>query len=95
MVHKNSMIAIKDIRKSGRAELRKKAITRIFSNGGEYTDRDVLHILFPSSDNMNNVRPRITELICDGILENTYDMRDNITGRPVRVCRIKDLKSEV
>ena len=87
------MDAIKHIRYTGIAENRKKAIMSVFEDDGEYTDRDVLNRLFPGSDNINNVQPRISELLTDGELEYIYDTRDKLTNRPVRVCRIKNLPS--
>jgi len=52
------------------------------------TDREVMMALH--FGDMNSVRPRITELVKDGLLEEHSSVEDMTTGRPVRRLRIRD-----
>lgn len=54
------------------------------------TDRDICQRL--GFSDMNAVRPRITELVRDGIIEEVADRIDSATGRPVRVVRLASRK---
>jgi hypothetical protein len=53
------------------------------------TDREIKENL--GFQDMNSVRPRITELITDhDLLKECGTVTDNLTNRPVRLVRIKD-----
>ncbi len=52
--------------------------------GRPMTDREIKDWL--ELDDMNNVRPRITELLQDGELTKSGDIIDTKTGKPVRQC---------
>ena len=54
----------------------------------EGTDRQVLMHL--GLTDMNQVRPRITNLIDLGVIEHFADTRCTVTGKTVRVVRLKD-----
>ena len=56
---------------------------------GPSTDREVLDRLFPGGD-MNMVRPRISELLDMGELEEVGKATDATTGMTVRVVDLKD-----
>ena len=48
------------------------------------TDRQILEDLYPGSDDMNRVRPRITELIRERRLVEDMEIEDPKTGERVR-----------
>lgn len=50
-----------------------------------HTDREVKDALFGCAADMNRVRPRITELIEIGMLRQTGQAKDHLTGKTVRV----------
>lgn len=54
---------------------------------GSTTDRMIKDRL--GYRDMNSVRPRISELIKNGLVEECGNMRDNVTGKTVRIVRIK------
>jgi predicted transcriptional regulator len=65
---------------------REQQILSAFAGIGIATDRDICNLLgFPD---LNAVRPRITELIRDGVIEETGSQQCLITKKTVRVCRI-------
>ena len=59
---------------------------------GPYTDRQVLNAIDPFSDDLNAVRPRISELIKHGILEECGSKKES--GRTVRLCRVAEKQKE-
>jgi hypothetical protein len=81
-IHRNSLSAYAVLKKTDRYEAIMKAYESIKS---PLTDRDVKEILgFPD---MNNVRPRITELIDQGKLKEVGTELDLVTNTRVRICR--------
>jgi len=85
MIHENSRQAIKEITTSGERKNRAEQILDIFKEYGfPMTDRGVLMRLFPGSDNLNLVRPRITELINKGQLQEVGNVMDFKTQKQVR-----------
>jgi len=84
MMHENSLEAFHSLDK----ETRRRKILEVFKARGPMTDRLVcLNLGFSE---MNAVRPRITEMVKDNILEEITKTKDAITGRTVRVCQIMD-----
>lgn len=70
MIHKNSKEAYKIIMESGRKESRHRFIIKILTSVEQpLTDYTILQYYKKDSDNLNLVRPRITELHNDGILQ--------------------------
>lgn len=59
------------------------------------TDRECRDGLFGEHTDMNTVRPRITELIGDGLLEESGRVPDSLTGHSVRVVRVTRRGMEV
>lgn len=53
-----------------------------------FTDRQALNRLYPGSNDMNMVRPRITELIESGELIERGSVQCPVTGKSVRECKI-------
>lgn len=88
-VHFNSMEAYH----MGRHELfsrRQRAILGALEDIGSGSDREICnHLKLPD---MNAVRPRITEMIDAGLLEEVGNTADPITNRTVRVVAIKTAK---
>lgn len=86
--HRNSLEAFY----AGRDDLfsrRETEILKTFVQHGTMTDRDVCDAL--GFRDMNRVRPRITELIKSGLLEEIGDVQDVETNRKVRLVRIVPL----
>jgi len=70
MVHNHSKAALIDISESGVKSKRRNQIVAVFlkNYNTPLTDFEVLAELFPGSDNMNRVSPRLTELHKERIL---------------------------
>ena len=87
--HINSLLAWH----AGQAELfsdREGAILLFLDRSkalGPMTDREIM--LGLGFEDMNSVRPRISELVDDGVLEEFGDKLDPVTGMTVRLVRIK------
>lgn len=54
---------------------------------GPATDRQICEGL--NMPDMNNVRPRCTELLDGGYLQEVGMRRDHVTGKPVRILAIR------
>lgn len=52
------------------------------------TDREIMIAL--GFADMNSVRPRITELIADGLIVEAFSIVDPVTGKTVRVVRLAE-----
>jgi len=82
-LHENSINAYQQLNKQARHEV----ILRVYFQHPEgLTDREVAKIL--GFEDMNCVRPRITELVQDKKLKEIGKRRDFVTRIPVRVCRL-------
>lgn len=90
-MHKNSIRAHTEQKDAGK---RTRLIVEVLNciqdrprwNGG-LTDREIMKRL--GFTDMNAVRPRITELIDRGIVEECGDVKDSVTGMTVRLVRLK------
>ncbi len=81
LLHKNSLAAWRSLNRTARTQ----AILAAYrASTCPLTDREVMASL--GFHEMNAVRPRITELIEDGLVVEVYDVTDNATGRKVRAC---------
>jgi len=85
-MHKNSFAARRELIKSGKKKTREQMIFEVYYFHGKHTDRGVLRRVKPGSDDMNYVRPRISEMIADKIL--TEDGTAVEFGEPVRIVDI-------
>lgn len=84
-VHANSLAAYRE----GRLEVfaqRDRDCLRALERLGVASDRDVMAYLGHAEPNA--VRPRLTELIDKGVVEECGTMTDPLTGRTVRRVRI-------
>ena len=77
-----------------RIKLRRRAseVLGVILQLGHCTDRQIKEKLNYSE--MNAVRPRITELIKKGLVEEAGRMRDKKTGRRVRIVKIADKRAD-
>ena len=83
-MHQNSLLAYNQITNLSE---RHQKILRIYQNSPvPLTARDVLR-LFGGYD-MNQVRPRCSELIDMGLLREVADTKDRITGKSVRMVTV-------
>lgn len=94
-MHANSLTAFKSITSDGSRDTRSEAILAVYASGKALTDRMVLNILFPGSDNLNLCRPRISEAIAKGLLEECGNCQDEVTGKNVRLVRLKDREPQL
>ena len=69
---------------------REQEILTAYTQLGRATDRDICHLL--GFKDLNCVRPRITKLVRDGVLQEVGTQVCVITGRKVRVLRIPPLE---
>lgn len=84
--HENSMIAFEETVKE--RDARRKAVLSVYqSSNNPLTDRDVMVSL--GFNDPNATRPRITELVADGILIECGKIRDRLTKRLVRLTKIR------
>ena len=90
MIHTNSLEAYKQIMTNGSRDTRLKAIFEILIKSNRFmSDYEVLQKLKPGSDNMNLVRPRITEAHQSYILEEGPPRKSHDGNLNVRTSRIK------
>jgi len=83
-LHPNSLAAFRS--ETLRFNQREQHILDAFKNLGICTDRAIAAAL--GFNEMNAVRPRITELINSGILEESGTTICPVTKKRVRLCRI-------
>ena len=90
MIHENSREAYNELDLGKR----QKDVLEVFKGyPGPWTDRAVMKALHRGD--MNQVRPRITELITMRLLEEKGKTRDYWTGRTVRLVGLPEKQMEV
>lgn len=95
-MHKNSLEAYRKITEEGSKNTREKDILTIYSNYNRpLTDYEILQNFKPGSDNLNLVRPRITELHQKGILEEGPPIKSHMGRLNVRTSKIKDFEEQL
>jgi len=82
-IHPNSRAAHKAL--DGKIGERQQAVLDTVTRLGEATDRQVMEAM--GFSDMNQVRPRITELLAAGELEECGAEKCLATGRTVRIVR--------
>ena len=89
MMHQNSLEAHAQERDAGRLSKRAQAIMWLFdvTPGSNWTDRQVMKSL--NFRDPNAVRPRITELVKSGRLEECGSVIDTDSGKRVRLVRLR------
>jgi len=84
MIHKHSIETYQSIMQDGSKETRKRALLEIIESSSEpMTDYEVLQSFKSGSDNMNLVRPRLTDLHNSGVLVAGPPTK-NDRGYPIR-----------
>jgi hypothetical protein len=93
-IHGNSKKVFKEIKKEGIVNSRLRDVLEVCkSSGRPLRDYDILKKLFPDSDDMNLVRPRISELHELGhLIEGPSAL--SISGRSVRTSIAKDTEHQ-
>tara|TARA_R110000772_G_scaffold95261_2_gene193491 strand:+ start:331 stop:639 length:309 start_codon:yes stop_codon:yes gene_type:complete len=86
MIHSNSVAAYDENEREQMFSKRECEIIRAFERFGARTDRQILALL--GYTDPNAVRPRITELINKGVLEQTDDKVCPVTEKRVRICNL-------
>ena len=81
-MHENSLLAHREERDAGKFSKRYKLVLDILANH-QFSDRDIRERT-PYQD-MNAIRPRVTELIHMGILRECGSKVDPQTGKRVRI----------
>jgi len=95
-MHTHSLEAFDQITADGTRDTRSKKILEILSSFSRpMSDYDVLQVFKPGSDDLNLVRPRITELHDKHILEEGMRTRSSDGKRNVRTSMIKNFKQQV
>ena len=88
-MHINSLISYAELAPT-LSEKQKPVFAFLIKNEGRaYTDREIKTAL--GADDMNSVRPRITELCADNVLEEVDQVNCTKTGRLVRRVKIKEM----
>jgi predicted HTH transcriptional regulator len=82
-VHINSIKAYHE--EHPKLSKRAAEILKVIRPGEQWTDRQLKDAMFGANADMNRVRPRITELIDIGMLRQTGQAKDRLTGKTVRV----------
>jgi isopropylmalate/homocitrate/citramalate synthase len=85
MIHKNSKLAYEQIKPELKGRRRDIYLT-ILQHGKKITDREVKDLM--GLPDMNSVRPRITELVKDGYLDEIDDVKCPVTNKTVRRINI-------
>lgn len=90
IMHTNSLQAYCTVRKCQR----KRIILNLFEECRcGMTDREVMETL--GYKDMNAIRPRITELLKEGALQEWGNKKDSLTLRRVRVVGMRPLQQEL
>lgn len=84
MIHRNSIQSFHEIR--DKLNGKHQVIWDAFKSSENLTDRMVKDML--GFEDMNSVRPRITELVKNGYLVEVDRSKCPVTGKKVRVCKI-------
>lgn len=85
MIHRNSIQSFHEIR--DKLAGKHKAIWDTFQSVDKnLTDRMVKDML--GFEDMNSVRPRITEMVKNGFLQEVDQAKCPVTGKKVRICKI-------
>jgi len=87
-MHQNSLESYREGTKGAFKNRSQKAFECYYFGHKRLTDRQVLQMLFPGSSDKNLVRPRISGLIQDGVLEECDTRIEGM--RKVRVCRVRE-----
>jgi hypothetical protein len=80
MLHTNTLLASRQVERFNRRNLILDAYNK---SSSPLTDRQVMRLCH--YDDMNAIRPRITELIDDGVLMEVGTTTDETTGKRVRL----------
>ena len=92
-MHKNSTEAYKKIMFSGAKATRLRAVLEIISKSDiPLTDYQILQQFKSGSDNLNLVRPRVTELhgLKPAIVEEGYPANSHENGMTVRTTKLSE-----
>jgi hypothetical protein len=85
MIHDNSMSSYDELDGLNR---RCRAVISALSDLGRATDRRIKDYL--NLPDMNNVRPRVTELLKIGVLEECGNQLCHVSNRNVRLVRLRN-----
>lgn len=86
-MHSNSLAAYRDTAEMRPRLARSFAIVEVLRQRGPMTDRQVASAL--NYPHKSAVQPRISELVEIGQLVERGSVKDEITGKPVRVCAVR------
>ena len=86
-MHKNSLEAYKEGTKGTFKSRSQKIFECLWYGHKELTDREILHSLYPGSDNKNLISPRCTEMLKEGVLEEVGERMEGVFR--VRVVGVK------
>ena len=90
MIHSNSKEAYKAIMCNGSKDSRAKEVLKIIESAGRsLSDYQVLQVFKSGSDNLNLVRPRISEMYKNGILEEGPPVKSHEGNTNVRTSQIR------
>ena len=87
MVHENSFEARKALIKSMKKKTRAQMIFEKLYYFGPLSDRQLLKLLFPNRDDMNLVRPRLSDMLKEGAIEEVGSVTEY--GATVRTTHVK------
>jgi len=86
MIHPNSDLSYDEHKKSGKRDAwRKKAYEYLFVQGAK-SDREIINAL--EVEDVNNIRPEITRMIQEGILQECGKKICQFTGKRVRLSEV-------
>lgn len=83
MIHQNSLLAHKQLKKNG---AHNRILQALHITGRPMTDREIKDFL--RAGDMNAVRPRITELVGMNRVKECGTVKDHETRRKVRLVRL-------
>ena len=95
-MHSHSLEAFNQITAEGSRDTREKRILNVLSTSSEpLSDYQILQALKPKSDDMNYVRPRISDLYEKGILTEGPRTKSHDGRRNVRTSLIKNFNNQL
>ncbi len=89
-LHLHTLQVHTELVESGTISRRARMVLDWLRQNGPSTDRQVRDGLFGPMADMNMVRPRISDLITEGLVHEVGETRDQVTDRPVRIVRARE-----
>lgn len=87
MVHENSLLSYIEEKENGRIGKRQSEVLEFLRENKTATAREIMLSL--GYDDMNKIRPRLTELKGYNLIHEVGKVKDEVTGKTVSIFSVK------